>query len=67
MSIKFQNENLIAFLILSNGDEHLVGCVPDLICVVDSDRFEPLLTEDLKYGLRVTVILIPSVPLMCTE
>ena len=38
-----------------------------MICIVDTERFNPLLTEDLRFGLRVTVFLVPSVPMMCTE
>lgn len=54
-------------MVSSDGRDEYIASVPDLICIVDSERFEPLLTEDLKYGLRVTVLLIPSVPMMCNE
>jgi len=33
---------------------------------MDNERFQPFQTEDLRYGLRVCVYLIPSVPEMCT-
>ena len=37
----------------------MLAVVPDLISMVDIESYEPILTEDLKYGLRVCVILIP--------
>ncbi len=33
--------------------------VPDLICIVDDDSGEPITTELLRYGFRVTVLSIP--------
>ena len=51
MKIDFQNENLIAYL---DGDP--VCMVPDLICLVETDRGEPITTELLRYGFRVTVL-----------
>ena len=45
----------------------MLAVVPDLICIVDRERYQPLLTEDLRYGLRVAVVLIPSAPKMNTE
>jgi DUF917 family protein len=33
--------------------------VPDLICIVDDDTGEPITTELLRYGFRVTVLSIP--------
>jgi DUF917 family protein len=53
--IAFQNENLIA----RQGDE-VLAVVPDLICIVDSDTGDPVTTELLRYGLRVTVLGIPA-------
>ena len=55
MSIEFQNENLIARV-----DEDVVCIVPDLICVVDTERGEPITTELLRYGFRVTVLGFPA-------
>ena len=51
MKIDFQNENLVAHL---DGDP--VCMVPDLICIVETDRGEPITTELLRYGFRVTVL-----------
>ncbi|MCI0782384.1 MAG: DUF917 domain-containing protein [Chloroflexi bacterium] len=55
LAIDFQNENLVA---RRNGQ--IVCTVPDLICVVDTDTGEPVTTELLRYGLRVTVLGLPS-------
>ena len=59
--IQFQNENLVAELIKSDGSKVILAAVPDLITIVDNERFNPILCEDIKYGLRVSVIAIPSV------
>jgi DUF917 family protein len=55
LRIEFQNENLIA---IGPGDE-VVASVPDLICIVDSTDAEPVSTEMLRYGQRVSVVGIP--------
>ena len=55
MNIEFQNENLIASI---DGD--VVCIVPDLICVVDTERGDPITTELLRYGFRVTVLGFPA-------
>ena len=56
MTINFQNENLIARV-----DGRVRAVVPDLICVLDSETAEPVTTERLRYGQRVTVMGV-SVP-----
>jgi uncharacterized protein len=56
MTIEFQNENLIARV----GDDAW-AVVPNLICVLDGDTAEPITTESLRYGQRVTVMAV-SVP-----
>lgn len=55
LKIEFQNEFLIAYL---NGD--VVVTVPDLICMVTEDTGEPVTTELLRYGTRVSVIAAPA-------
>lgn len=55
MTIEFQNENLIARI-----DDSLVCTVPDLICIVDTEYGEPITTELLRYGFRVTVLGFPA-------
>lgn len=61
MVIEFQNENLIA---RRNGQ--IVCTVPDLICAVDSELGEPVTTELMRYGLRVTVLGFPATELWTT-
>jgi DUF917 family protein len=56
MEIEIQNENLIARV-----DGQVRAIVPDLICIMDSETAEPITTENLRYGQRVTVIAV-SVP-----
>jgi DUF917 family protein len=56
MEIEIQNENLIA---IAGGQ--VLAMVPDLICILDSESAEPITTEELRYGQRVTVMAV-SVP-----
>lgn len=56
LEITFQNENLIA-----RQDGRVRAIVPDLICILDSETAEPVTTEGLRYGQRVTVMGV-SVP-----
>lgn len=62
MEIVFQNENLIARV---DGDLRCV--VPDLICVLEADTGEPITTEGLRYGQRVTVVGISTPAMMRTS
>ena len=55
MVIDFQNENLIA-----RQDGEVVCTVPDLICAVATDLGEPVTTELMRYGLRVTILGFPA-------
>ena len=61
MDIDFQNENLIARL-----DGEIVCTVPDLICAVSTDTGEPVTTELMRYGLRVTILAFPAPALWTT-
>ena len=61
LAIEFQNENPIA-----RRDGQVVCTVPDLICVVDTETGEPVTTELLRYGLRVTVLGLPAPHLWTT-
>jgi DUF917 family protein len=56
MEIDIQNENLIARV-----DGKVRAIVPDLICVMNTETAEPITTENLRYGQRVTVVAV-SVP-----
>jgi DUF917 family protein len=40
----------------------VLASVPDLIIVLDSETAEPVTTEDIRYGFRVTVISAPCDP-----
>lgn len=57
MEVAFQNENLVA-----SRDGEVVVSVPDLICLLDTDTGEPVTTETLRYGLRVSVVAAPCDP-----
>ena len=61
MVIEFQNENLIA-----QRDGAIVCTVPDLICAVATDLGEPVTTELMRYGLRVTILGFPAPALWTT-
>ena len=62
LRVDFQNENLIA----RTSDGEILAVVPDLICLVDEDTAEPITTEILRYGLRVTVLGIPAPEMLKT-
>ena len=62
MEVQFQNENLVA---LRDGEP--IATVPDLICLLDSERATAVTTERLRYGQRVTVIGIPTPEIMRSE
>jgi DUF917 family protein len=54
LRIDFQNEFLVA---MSDGD--VLAMVPDLITILDLESGQPITTEALRYGYRVTVVGIP--------
>lgn len=55
MVIEFQNENLVA-----KREGEIACVVPDLICAVATDLGEPITTELMRYGLRVTILGFPA-------
>jgi hypothetical protein len=57
LELDFQNEHLLARL-----DGEVVATTPDLICVLAADSGDPVTTEGLRYGLRVTAIGVPCDP-----
>ncbi|MFN8593195.1 MAG: DUF917 domain-containing protein [Thermomicrobiales bacterium] len=57
LRIAFQNE----FLIARDGD-HVLATTPDLITILDDETGEPITTEALRYGFRVSVLAIPCDP-----
>ncbi len=54
LKLHFQNENLAAMV-----DGEMMVSVPDLITVLETETGEPITTETLRYGFRVTVLGIP--------
>lgn len=52
--MEFQNEFLIA-----RRDGQVLVSTPDLICLVDTQTGEPVTTETLRYGQRLSVIAAP--------
>jgi uncharacterized protein len=57
LRLSFQNEYLLA-----ERDGDPVATTPDLICVLETDTGEPITTESMRYGNRVTVLGIPTDP-----
>lgn len=55
--LEVQNEHLVARL-----DGEIAASVPDLIIMLDSESGEPITTEEMRYGFRVTVIGAPCDP-----
>ena len=62
LHINIQNENLVAWRGSRDERGEVVACVPDLICSLESESGEPITTEQLRYGLRITLLAIP-----CTD
>jgi uncharacterized protein len=60
--LNFQNEHLVA-----TRDGSVVASVPDLIIVLDTDTAEPVTTEEIRYGFRVSVLVAPCDPRWRTE
>lgn len=60
--LELQNENLVA---LERGE--VLASVPDLISVLDSHTADPIVTERIRYGQRVTVIAFACDPVWRTE
>ena len=62
LRLSVQNEHLVAV-----RDGRVVASVPDLIMVLDSDSAEPVTTEEIRYGFRVSVLAAPCDPRWRTE
>jgi DUF917 family protein len=41
--------------------------VPDLIVVLDTDTGEPIITDDMRYGLRATIVILAPPELLTTK
>jgi len=59
--LEMQNEVLLA---LEDGEQ--LAMVPDIISVIGSDTCEPLPTEGMRLGQRVTVVAHPGPPVWTT-
>lgn len=58
LSLEFQNEHLLA--VRHRGDEQQIEVsTPDLIIVLDAETGEPITTEALRFGQRVSIIGAP--------
>lgn len=57
LHLSFQNEFLLA-----TRDDDVIATTPDLITALETDTGDPITTESLRYGNRVTVLGIPSDP-----
>lgn len=55
VTLDFQNEWIVLW-----RDSRPIASTPELICVLDSDSGEAIGTETIRYGQRVTVILLPA-------
>eukprot|EP00879_Flechtneria_rotunda_P002708 GHRR01002914.1.p2 GENE.GHRR01002914.1~~GHRR01002914.1.p2 ORF type:complete len:181 (-),score=92.17 GHRR01002914.1:1477-2019(-) len=60
--IEFQNENLVA----KTATGKVLACVPDLICCLESSSGAAIGTEDIRYGLWLSVLVLPAHPLLRT-
>lgn len=62
LMIEFQNENLVAM----DTAGKVLACVPDLICILETSSGLAVATEEIRYGLWVSVLVLPSHPLLRT-
>lgn len=60
VKVPFKNENILAAHVDASGKETLLACVPDLICVLDTNSGEAIGTPEYRYGLLCTVIGITA-------
>ena len=67
ITIDFQNEFLSCREVDGEGGKHLRACVPDLITILDADTAQPIPTEEVRFGIRVAVVVMRVHPSMSTE
>ncbi|ESO90858.1 hypothetical protein LOTGIDRAFT_122683 [Lottia gigantea] len=70
VKIEFQNENLVVLPLDKDGESvcgEALACVPDLIMLIDADTAEPITTEEMKYGLRVSLVVLASHAMLRTK
>lgn len=56
----------MAFTLRSDGSKDVLATVPDLISLVDENTGQPIITEEVRYGLRVAAIASPYFPQWAT-
>jgi DUF917 family protein len=59
LRIDFQNENLVATDAATGA---VLATVPDLICCMETESGRPIATEEMRYGLRLSVLALPAPP-----
>ena len=58
--VHFQNENLVVQAKSASGElQKVLATAPDLICVLDRDTARPIFVDELAYGLRVAIVVLP--------
>ena len=62
LRLEFQNENLVAMV-----DGAVVASVPDVLTILDLHSAWPIVTESLRYGQRVALVVIPCDEVWRTE
>lgn len=62
LTVRSQNEHLIALVSDAGAPERPVAITPDLIMVLDTASGEAVTTEQLRFGARVTIIAAPCDP-----
>jgi uncharacterized protein len=61
IEIAFQNEWVVAWR-ADDADLEPIAMSPDLICVLDTVTGNAAGTETIRYGMRVTVVVLPAPP-----
>ena len=61
LSLAFQNEWAVAY-----RDEAAVAMTPDLICLLDTVSGEAIGTDTVRYGQRVTAVVLPAPEVLLT-
>lgn len=59
LGLEFQNEHLLATRYGADGAASVEVSTPDLIVVLDAETGEPITTEALRFGQRVSVVGAP--------
>ena len=48
-------------------NDEVLATTPDLITIVETETGEPIQSSNMKYGLRVSVLVLPAPPLMTSD